>query len=139
MSADLPPTDRAAFEGIVRQLETAWKAMDGSAFAIPFADDADFVNIRGEHFRGRAAIAAGHVAIFRSIYAGSTNQLTLETARLLRADIALVHVRSVLQAPHGPLAGRHSARFSLVLTRERGAWEIAAFHNTLEPSQRPPG
>lgn len=139
MSADLSAADRAAFEGIVRQLETAWNAMDGSAFAIPFADDADFVNIRGEHFRGRAAVAAGHVAIFRSIYAGSTNQLTLETARLLRADVALVHVRSVLQAPHGPLAGRHSARFSLVLTREEGGWEIAAFHNTLEAEQRPRG
>ena len=139
MSADLLPADRAAFEGIVGQLETAWNAMDGSAFAVPFADDADFVNIRGEHFRGRAAIAAGHVAIFRSIYAGSTNQLTLETARLLRADVALVHVRSVLQAPHGPLAGRHSARFSLVLTREQGGWEVAAFHNTLEPAQKPPG
>ena len=139
MPADVPAADRAAFEGIVRQLETAWNAMDGSAFAVPFADDADFVNIRGEHFRGRAAIAAGHVAIFRSIYAGSTNQLTLETARLLRADVALVHVRSVLQAPHGPLAGRHSARFSLLLTREQGGWEIAAFHNTLEPAQKPPG
>ena len=131
MSA-LPGTDRADLERIVAQLEAAWNAMDGPAFAAPFASDADFVTIRGEHFRGRPAIAAGHSSIFRTIYAGSTNRLTVESARLLRADVALVHVHSVLDAPTGPLAGRHRARFSLVLTREPEGWVIAALHNTIE-------
>ena len=106
--------------------------MDGSAFAAPFAVDADFVNIRGEHFRGQAAIAAGHAAIFRAIYAGSTNHFTVEGARLLHPEVALVRVHSMLDAPQGPLSGRHGARLSLVLTKERGGWEIAALHNTLE-------
>jgi hypothetical protein len=47
-------------------------------------------------------------------------------------------VHSVLQAPQGPLAGRHSARFSLVLTKEPAGWEIAALHNTLEAPPEPP-
>ena len=131
MSA-MPGVDRADLERIVAQLEAAWNAMDGSAFAAPFASDADFVTIRGEHFRGRPAIAAGHSAIFQTIYAGSTNRLTVESARLLRADVALVHVHSVLDAPTGPLAGRHRARFSLVLTRGPEGWVIAALHNTIE-------
>lgn len=138
MPADLTPGDRAALEKIVGQLEAAWKAMDGTAFAAPFAEDADFVNIRGEHFRGRAAIAAGHTAIFRSIYAGSTTRMTVEGARLLRGEVALVRVHSLLDAPAGPLAGRHGARFSLVLTKEPGGWEIAALHNTLEAPPGPP-
>ena len=138
MPADLAPGDRAALERIVGRLEAAWNAMDGSAFAAPFAGDADFVNIRGEHFRGRPAIAAGHAAIFQTIYAGSTNQYTVEGARLLRPEVALVHVRSLLHAPRGPLAGRHGARFSLVLTKEPGGWEIAALHNTLEAPPGPP-
>ncbi|MFL5494623.1 MAG: SgcJ/EcaC family oxidoreductase [Gemmatimonadales bacterium] len=138
MPADLPPADRAAIENIVRQLETAWNAMDGPAFGAPFADDADFVNIRGEHFRGQAAIAAGHTAIFRTIYAGSTIHLTLEAARLLRPEVSLVRVRSRLDAPQGPLAGRHVARFSLVLTKEDDGWQIAALHNTLEAAPGPP-
>lgn len=37
-------------------MEAAWNAMDGAAFADPFAVDADFVTIRGEPFRGRASI-----------------------------------------------------------------------------------
>jgi len=129
---NLTPDDRAAVERVVRRLESAWNAMDGTAFAAPFTEDADFVTIRGEHFRGRPAIAAGHAAIFRSIYAGSTCHLTVETARLLRPEIALAHVRSALDAPQGPLAGKHAARFSLVLAMEPGGWEIAALHNTVE-------
>jgi uncharacterized protein (TIGR02246 family) len=137
-SISVPAADRAAIDDIVAKLEGAWNALDGAAFAAPFAADADFVNIRGEHFRGRAAIAAGHAEIFRTIYAGSRNQLAVETARLLRPDVALAHVHAVLDVPHGPLAGRHSARFSLVLTKESGGWQIAAFHNTLEPGQGAP-
>jgi uncharacterized protein (TIGR02246 family) len=138
MPPDLAPEDQAGLERIVNQLEAAWNGMDGSAFAAPFAGDADFVTIRGEHFRGRSAIAAGHAAIFRTIYAGSTVRFTVESARLLRPDVGLLHVRSVLNAPSGPLAGEHSACFSMVLTKERGGWEIAGFHNTLEAAPGPP-
>ena len=106
--------------------------MDGEAFAAPFAEDADFVNIVGEHHRGRREIAAGHQAIFRDFYAGSTARLTVESVRQLRPDVALAHVASELTAPTGPMAGRHVARFSIVLTRDRGVWEIASFHNTLQ-------
>jgi uncharacterized protein (TIGR02246 family) len=116
---------------------SAWNAMNGSTFAAPFAVEADFVNIRGEHFRGRAAIAAGHAALFQSIYAGSTNHLTVEAARLLRPEVALVRVHSLLDTPRGPMSGRHGARFSLVLTKERSGWEIAALHNTLEAAPGP--
>jgi uncharacterized protein (TIGR02246 family) len=128
------PDDLAALHQIVRRLETAWNAGDGEAFSTPFAEDSDFVNIRGEHFSGRAAIGAGHAAIFRTVYAGSTNQMTLEAARLLRPEAALARVSSVLDVPRGPLVGRHRARFTLVLTKERSGWQIATLHNTLEAS-----
>jgi uncharacterized protein (TIGR02246 family) len=132
MAAELSSRERSELEDIVGRLRAAWNAMDGSAFAAPFADNADFVNIRGEHFRGRTAIVQGHATIFRTVYSGSTVQMKVEALRLLRPDVALVHVHSVLDVPRGPLAGRHEACFSLVLTRESGGWEIAAFHNTLE-------
>jgi uncharacterized protein (TIGR02246 family) len=132
MAATLAPGDRAAVERIVRQLEAAWNEMDGVAFAAPFADDADFVTGRGEHFRGRPAIAAGHAGIFRSVYAGSVNQYTVDAVRLLRPLVALAHVQARLDVPEGPLAGQHRALFSLLCTQESGGWEIASFHNTLQ-------
>ena len=136
MGSALTRSDQESIARIVSALEAAWNAGDGAAFAAPMAEDADFVTIRAEHYRGRPAIAAGHAEVFRTLYAGSTNRLTLESARLLRDDVALVHVRSVLDAPSGPLAGRHEATFSAVLTREAGGWRIASFHNTLAPPPR---
>ena len=71
--------------------------------------------------------------IFKTIYAGSVNHYSLDSARLIRPDAALVHVRAVLDVPSGPLAGRHIALFSMILTRTSPGWEITSFHNTLAP------
>ena len=131
MFLKLPDDDRSALESVVRQLESGWNALDGTAFAAPFAEDADFVTVRGEHFRGRTTIAEGHAGIFRTIYAGSVNQYATESIRLLRSDIALVHVQAALDVPSGPLAGKHAACFSLVLSKQHGVWEIASLHNTM--------
>ncbi|MEO8078298.1 MAG: SgcJ/EcaC family oxidoreductase, partial [Acidobacteriota bacterium] len=92
MSSSENPADRESLDETVRTLEAAWNAGDGAAFAAPFAADADFVTIRAEHFRGRDAIAAGHAAIFRTIYAGSRNQYTVESVRQLAPTVALVRV-----------------------------------------------
>ena len=133
MTHSIDDADRAAVTAIIAELEAAWNAGDGARFAAPFADDADFVNIRADHFQGRDAIAGGHDGIFRTIYAGSVNGYTVEAVRLLRADVALVRVQAALDVPSGPFAGHHSARFSAVLTREPEGWRIASFHNTLAP------
>jgi uncharacterized protein (TIGR02246 family) len=137
MTESLSAADRTTLGSIVTRLERAWNAGDGIAWAEPFAPDADFVNIRAEHFRGRETIAQGHAAIFRTIYAGSQNAFTIDSMRLLRPDVALVHVAAVLDAPTGPLAGRHTALFSFVCTREAAGWQIGSFHNTLTPPATP--
>ena len=135
MTDQLSPADQASVRSIVQGLENAWNSADGAAYAAAMADDADFVNVRAEHIKGREAIAAGHTGIFRTIYAGSRNRLTLDSARLLREDVALVHVRAVMEAPTGPLAGTNEALFSMVLTRAGHGWEIVSFHNTLRPRE----
>ncbi len=120
-----------AFEGVLRRLQDAWNAGDGTAFGATMAEDADFVTVRADHLKGRNAIAASHRHIFSTFYAGSRNELSLENARMIDERVALVHARSVLQAPAGPLVGRHEARLSLVLVAASQGWEIASFHITL--------
>jgi uncharacterized protein (TIGR02246 family) len=122
---------------LIGRLERAWNEADGRAFGEPFAPDADFVDIRGEHHRGREAIAAGHQAIFDSVYEGSSVGYELTGARGLSGGVILAHATAVLRAPSGPLAGEHNSMLSLVLVRGGGGWEIAAFHNTLVAPQRP--
>lgn len=121
------------FGGILHKLELAWNAGDEIAFGSPMAEDADFVTIRGDHLRGRNAIVDSHRGIFSTIYAGSRNQIILKSVRWLSEDVALVHARSILDAPAGPLAGRHEATFSTIMLCRNGVWQITSFHITLAP------
>jgi uncharacterized protein (TIGR02246 family) len=122
---------------LIGRMERAWNEGDGQAFGEPFAPDADFVDIRGEHHRGQQAIAAGHQAIFDSIYEGSSVDYELTGARELSDGVILAHAAADLRAPSGPLAGEHSSVLSLVLVGGGDGWKIASFHNTLvAPQQR---
>ena len=121
---------------ILRRLEDAWNAADGAAFGAAFAEDAAFVDIRGDHHRGRAAIAEGHRAIFATVYRGSAVRYELADARPLADGVLLAHTRATLAVPGGPLAGESRAIQTLVLARRDAAWEVAAFQNT--PVAPPP-
>src|SRR4029453_13640251 len=116
---------------IVGELERAWNSSDGAAFARPFTDDADFVNIRGEHMRTREVIGKGHQGIFNTIYKGSVVRFQVSAARENPPAGLVAHVKNKLNAPTGPLAGEHGSLFTLVLVRQQDEWRIAAFHNTL--------
>ena len=113
-------------------LEKAWNAGDGGRFGAGFAEVTDFVNIRGEHLHGGTAlIAAGHQGIFDTIYRGSTNTIHVDRVREVAPGCLLVHATATLDAPTGPLAGRHQSKISALLVEHDGTWKATAFHNTL--------
>ena len=115
---------------IIQRLEDAWNAGDGDAWGAEFADDADFITVRGEYFRTRTTIAEGHRHIFSTIYQGSTNRIALLRARAIGDDTILAHSVAELAVPGGPMAGTHRAVQSLLLLQDDGTWRIASFHNT---------
>lgn len=118
--------DDAALRENVRQLEAGWNAKSGAAFAKPFAEDADYVIINGSQIKGRDAIAEGHQRIFETYLKDSTLALSVKQVRMLRADVAVVHVSAHMKS--GGQEG--DATITLVMTKESGAWKIAAFQNT---------
>jgi uncharacterized protein (TIGR02246 family) len=121
---------RQVAEAVLQRLEQAWNAADGAVFAAPFTEDADFVDIRGDHHRTRDAIGHGHQQIMDTLYRGSRVRYALAQARRLAEDVILAHSSGTLDVPGGPMAGTHRATASLVLVPADGAWRIAAFHNT---------
>ena len=131
MTNEISEQERTALTAVVRQMEDGWNAGDARAFAAPMADAIDFITIRADHLQGRQAVIDSHLDVLANFYAGSTNHFHVEALRMLREDVALAHIRAVLESPSGPLQGRHEATFSLVLTREGERWEAAAFHITL--------
>ena len=116
---------------IIGKLEQAWNGGNGERFGEPFTEDADFVTIRGEHYRTRAVIARGHQAIFDSVFKGSVIRFEVESTRVVTPTVLLGHVKGKVEVPSGPLAGRHEAFATLVLVEQEDTWRIAAFHNML--------
>src|SRR3982750_135670 len=109
--------DEQMVSEIVSKLEKAWNAADGRGFAQPFAEDADFVNIRADHFQTRSVIAQGHQNIFDTIYKGSVVRYRLATLREISAKVLLAHVKATLKVPTGPLAGEIDALYSIVVVQ----------------------
>ena len=113
------------------ELELAWNRADGAAFGRPFADEADFVDIRGDHHTGNEAIGHGHQAIFDSIYAGSTVHFEIDAAREVAPGCILAVASATLDAPSGPLQGVNHSRITAVIAQQDERWAIAGFQNTL--------
>ena len=122
--------DEADIRQVVRQVQDAWNAHDGKAFATPFALDADYVTVRGEHAKGREAIEKGHTEIFTTIYKDSHNVGTVKSIRFLRPDVAVVQGEWNLEFRAGGEARKGHAMNTMVMTKDNGKWSIAAFQNT---------
>ena len=120
--------DEAAMRESVKQMETGWNTKSGSLFAKPFAEDADYVVINGMYIKGRAAIEAGHQRIFDTIYKDTTLSLTVKQIRFLRPDVAVVHVSGQRVGPTKDVV--NDAMITIVMTKQKDGWLIAAFQNT---------
>lgn len=124
-----PEPDEAPLRAIVQTLEDGWNAGDSAKFASPFASDADYVIVNGQHIRTRAVIDFGHKQIFGTIYKGSKNKHTVKQIRFLKPDVAVIHVEWNLLYGE-KLENKNRAMNSIIAVKNGGKWEIAAFHNT---------
>ena len=120
--------DEAAIRENVKKLETGWNTKSGALFASPFAKDADYVVINGMFFKGRTAIETAHQQIFDTIFKETTLTFTIRQIRFLRPDVAVAHVDGHRTGPTKELV--QDALLTLVMTKEKEGWTIAAFQNT---------
>jgi uncharacterized protein (TIGR02246 family) len=77
----------ALVDGFVR----AWNSHDMKAFADLFTVDADFVNVAGMWWKGRAEIQAKHEESHATRFKTTNLVSTGTSVRLLRGDIAVIH------------------------------------------------
>jgi uncharacterized protein (TIGR02246 family) len=123
-------SEERALHKLVYQLESAWNAGDGEAFAGLFADDADVIHILGGYYSGRPAISAGHRMIFGTIYKDSSVHYSVEKIKFLRPEIALVFLRQHLEFAEGAPVGELDARPTIVAEKIDNRWRIVALQNT---------
>lgn len=115
---------------IVQQLQTSWNKGSGEGYAAPFTDDADFINVLGQHHTGKMEIAKGHQMIFDTIYKGSNVTYTLGKVRHLTDNISLAFLSADLTFYPGGKAVQIKARPTLTLQKTGDKVQIASVQNT---------
>jgi uncharacterized protein (TIGR02246 family) len=136
IGADEPPgqvTAGAAARAVAVGLVADWNSHDMKSFAELFAEDADFVNVIGLWWRGRPEIQKEHETLHATRMRNS-NLIAAEIAvRLLRPDVAVIHVRWQLTGDTGIDGVRLPPRqgvLSFVTVRTGSKWLIASAQNT---------
>lgn len=125
-------TDEAAIRTILATYEEAWNRHDARAFSLIFAPNAEFTNVRGVVYHGRAGIEKAHAPLFGTQFAQSHQQTTAVRMRFLRPDLAAVDVRwtmtGALNRQGSPRPKVQGLR-NMILMKRRKAWSIVIFHN----------
>jgi uncharacterized protein (TIGR02246 family) len=133
--------DEAAIRQTVMGLREAWNRHDMKAFANLFSEDADFVNVAGSWWKGRAEIEQKHSAAHATIFRDSTLSIEEVDVRFLTPKIAVTHVLTSLvgqRTPDDASAPPRRALLTQVLEKQNGKWMIVASQNTDIRSQAPP-
>jgi uncharacterized protein (TIGR02246 family) len=112
------------------RLAEAWNRHDVEAVFDDFDDDADFVAITGERWRGYDEIVARHAALHESAFAHSELQIDDVLLRLVSIDSAYVIADWTLRGcanaagePPRPDAVR-SGTLMLVVARQGSSWRV---------------
>lgn len=118
----------AAVHAVLTALVDAWNAGDATAYADLFTEDADYITFFGVNTPGRAAIEAGHRALFEGPLKGSrlTGAGGPPKVRFLRPDVAV----AVAEGGSAVDDVERASTVSYVLVQEAGRWRIASFQNT---------
>jgi uncharacterized protein (TIGR02246 family) len=97
VGSDVESSDRRVDEDAIRELldrqAMAWAAGDPDADAGVFTPDADYVTFLGSHYKGREAIAASYVSLFKKFLKGSRLDTEITQLRFLTPDVALIHAK----------------------------------------------
>jgi uncharacterized protein (TIGR02246 family) len=119
--------DEAAIRDLVRRYVDARERIDPKAVEALFTGDADQLVSSGEWRKGRDEVVRGTMASSRST--GGHRSITVESVRFLTKDAAIADGRYDLTGMSGGATRRMWT--TLVVTRNRDGWRIAAIRNML--------
>lgn len=119
---------------IVRAFADCWNSHDMEAFAALFAPDAEFVNVVGLWWKGRAEIQAAHEFTHRSLFKNSLLTLDEVAVRWPVPQLALARCRWTLTGHVSPagaaLPQRNGVLLNVLRRQEGGGWLIVDSQNT---------
>lgn len=129
-----PQVRKAQIDNVINAIVESWNTHDMKLHAAQFTDDADFVNVLGMYWKGRAEIEQHHAAIHSTIFRNSKLRILEHSVRELSDTVALAHVRWEMTG-HDAIPGVNFTEVrrgigTVVLVEQGGQWLISAFQNT---------
>lgn len=135
----LDNADQKAIQEVINVYRDAWNQNEGKGFGDGFTEDADFVNIFGMHFSGKAEIEMRHVQILQSFLKNSILEIVDTQLREVQPGlvIAIVHWKLLgYRTPSSDMLKPSDTRegiFTQVFIHSNEKWEITASQNTMKP------
>jgi uncharacterized protein (TIGR02246 family) len=134
----LEQADQEAIHGIIKSYTEAWNLRGCIGFGDGFTEDADFVNIFGMHFSGKAEIEQRHIQILKTFLKDSTMEIQDIQLREVQPGVVISLVRWKVHGFRHPsnAASTSTERegiFTHVFINTNNQWKITASQNTLKP------
>jgi uncharacterized protein (TIGR02246 family) len=132
--------DRKAIEAQIDAFITSWNKHDFSDMKNYIADDCDFVNVAGAHWKGIEEVQYAHQTFHQSVLKNTPMEKRSVTMRFLKPDIAIVHllwhiglitIPSVSPSRPGKPDGDNDDLATIVFVKRNGIWLITALENVV--------
>ena len=125
--------DIQAIKANMQSFADAWNIHDASQLARVFAEDADFVNVAGQWWKGRSELEQGHANAFANHLKNTHMSFPTTTIKFLKPDLAIYHSNwemSGITSPDGTRLPPKHGILTAITQQQEGIWQIIAVHNT---------
>ena len=136
-------TDENEIRQVLNEMTQAWARGDAKAYGARYQAGGTFTNVFGTFHVGREEFDVRHDEVFRGIFEGTRVTMDIRKLRFLRGDVAVLDLDVGLFGapirPPGVAVGADDALRAcllMVLVKEGGRWEIAAYHNVWRSAGR---
>lgn len=130
LSAD----DSTAVRRVVNEFADAWNRHDMKAMHDLDVDDVEWVNVVGQHWRGKDTVRRGHTAIHKGMDAAVTMSVESTGIHSIAQNVAVVVSTLHFNASSDPRfqwVGATKTRGTFIMVKRDGMWKVAQFQNTV--------
>jgi len=126
--------DEQAVRKALASFDQAFNRHDADAVAALFTDDAEFINVAGMWWRGKAEIRRGTAFVLANIFQNTTIQTDSVSVRFPTRDTAIAviaqHTVGSFVLPDGTRIASTNNRLTYFLVNAAGRWLITGGQNT---------
>jgi uncharacterized protein (TIGR02246 family) len=126
--------DESAVRALVNEFANTWNRHDMNAMHELDTEDVEWINVVGNHWRGKAVVFKGHDAIHKGMMAKTSMSVEGAVIRSIAPTVAVavatMHFGPSLD-PRFPTAPALKTRGSFTMVKREGVWKIAHFQNTV--------